>query len=129
MSRILRKRLVYRLFPFNMDEVDVVHDVIGNQPGTMLDVGAHFGNSLAPFEKDGWTVYAFEPDQANRALLTSRHPAAAGRSARDFGNRRREGVLVHQRRVDGHQHSLTLPPLARSDHRSEEHTSELQSRM
>ena len=37
----------------------------------MLDVGAHYGSSLAPFAEDGWEVYAFEPDPANRVYLES----------------------------------------------------------
>ena len=40
--------------------------------GTMIDVGAHFGSSLGRFAKAGWTVYAFEPDPANRAKLVNR---------------------------------------------------------
>lgn len=35
----------------------------------MVDIGAHYGSSLAPFADDGWTVHAFEPDPANRAEL------------------------------------------------------------
>ncbi|MEJ7783663.1 MAG: FkbM family methyltransferase [Solirubrobacteraceae bacterium] len=35
----------------------------------MLDVGAHYGSSLAPFADDGWSVHAFEPDPDNRARL------------------------------------------------------------
>lgn len=30
--------------------------------GIMIDVGAHFGESFSQYLKDGWTVYAFEPD-------------------------------------------------------------------
>lgn len=37
--------------------------------GVMLDVGAHYGSSLAPFARDGWSIHAFEPDPANRAEL------------------------------------------------------------
>lgn len=45
--------------------------------GVMIDVGAHQGSSLIGFLDDGWTVYAFEPDDKNRGLLqerVSRHP-------------------------------------------------------
>lgn len=35
----------------------------------MLDVGAHYGSSLAPFVQAGWSVHAFEPDPDNRAEL------------------------------------------------------------
>lgn len=71
-----RQKLVYRLLGYNIDEVGIVHSVIGEQKGIMLDVGAHWGNSLAPFLESGWTVFAFEPDPSNRATLTSRHPGA-----------------------------------------------------
>lgn len=37
--------------------------------GVMVDVGAHFGESLAPYLKLGWEIHAFEPDPANRAKL------------------------------------------------------------
>ncbi|WP_198166612.1 FkbM family methyltransferase [Mycobacterium sherrisii] len=40
----------------------------------MLDVGAHQGYSAAPFVVRKWSVYAFEPDPANRAILASRFP-------------------------------------------------------
>lgn len=42
----------------------------------MLDVGAHFGSSLAPFLAAGWAVHAFEPDPSNRAFLTAGYPGA-----------------------------------------------------
>jgi FkbM family methyltransferase len=42
----------------------------------MLDIGAHQGSSAAPFLERGWTVHAFEPDPANRKILSSRCPDA-----------------------------------------------------
>ena len=60
------------LGPLKLDEVGIVFKVIGGTPGTMIDVGAHFGESLTPFLGHGWTVHAFEPDPANRAILLSR---------------------------------------------------------
>lgn len=36
----------------------------------MIDVGAHYGSSMLKFAKAGWTVYCFEPDDDNRAVLT-----------------------------------------------------------
>jgi FkbM family methyltransferase len=54
----------------------MVCQVIGDTPGLMLDVGAHQGFALAPFLERGWTVHAFEPDPANRKILTARCPAA-----------------------------------------------------
>lgn len=53
-----------------MDEVEVVYKVLENvDHGTMVDVGAHHGQSLAPFARQGWAVYAFEPDDENRKCL------------------------------------------------------------
>lgn len=39
--------------------------------GLMVDVGAHLGGSLAPFVRQGWRVFAIEPDSVNRAALLS----------------------------------------------------------
>jgi FkbM family methyltransferase len=64
------------LGPPDLDEVLTVFRVIGETPGTMLDVGAHHGSSLTPFLKRGWTTHALEPDPANRAILSSRCPGA-----------------------------------------------------
>ncbi len=46
-------------------------DTLRNDPQaqTMVDVGAHTGGSLGPFAVAGWQVYAFEPDDVNRAKL------------------------------------------------------------
>lgn len=66
-----------RLVGGHLEEVEIVFRVIGGQPGTMLDVGAHFGSSLAPFLSRGWEVYAFEPDPANRAALSANFPNAS----------------------------------------------------
>jgi FkbM family methyltransferase len=37
----------------------------------MVDVGAHFGGSLAPFLRADWRVLAFEPDRRNRDALAA----------------------------------------------------------
>ncbi|MEM9519247.1 MAG: FkbM family methyltransferase [Actinomycetota bacterium] len=37
--------------------------------GVMVDVGAHRGTTSSPFLEAGWQVYAFEPDNRNRAEL------------------------------------------------------------
>lgn len=47
----------------------MVFSAIGQTPGVMVDVGAHYGFSLAPFAEAGWSVHAFEPDPTNRAEL------------------------------------------------------------
>jgi len=56
--------------------VDIAFRVIGRPPGAMIDVGAHWGTTLAAFLESGWTVYAFEPDPTNRAVLSSDYPGA-----------------------------------------------------
>ncbi|MCV7030341.1 FkbM family methyltransferase [Mycobacterium sherrisii] len=69
------KALARRVLPpWDLDEVGMVFYAIGRTPGTMLDVGAHQGYSAAPFLVRKWTVYAFEPDPANRAILSKRFP-------------------------------------------------------
>ena len=40
----------------------------------MIDVGAHWGTSLGLFVKNGWKVYAFEPDRENFQELVRRYP-------------------------------------------------------
>jgi len=54
-----------------LDESDIAWDFFRSQttPGTMVDVGAHYGSALRPFVRNGWQVFAFEPDAKNRAHL------------------------------------------------------------
>ncbi len=58
---------------FEPDETKLVFNVLQAkcQNGVMVDVGAHFGTTLAPFANCGWEVYAFEPDASNREKLVS----------------------------------------------------------
>jgi FkbM family methyltransferase len=72
----LRQFVAGVLGPPEMDEVAMVCRIIGASPGVMLDVGAHQGHSLQPFLKRGWRAYAFEPDPANRSILSTRFPSA-----------------------------------------------------
>jgi FkbM family methyltransferase len=64
-------RLRGRRYPLQMDEAQAAFQVLteARSSGTMIDVGAHFGGSLAPFLDTGWRVLAFEPDRRNRAAL------------------------------------------------------------
>lgn len=41
----------------------------GVRRGFMVDVGTHWGSSLAPFLWLGWRVLGFEPDPKNRAIV------------------------------------------------------------
>lgn len=62
--------LVRRVMAASPDEAALMHRVLARYtPGTMVDVGAHFGSTLIPFARDGWRVHAFEPDERNRAKL------------------------------------------------------------
>lgn len=61
-----------RLFPYKPDETKIAYQALKADTfkGLMLDVGAHHGDSLAPFARSGWRVFAFEPDSENRKILT-----------------------------------------------------------
>jgi FkbM family methyltransferase len=55
-----------------IDEIDIVYEILKNERGVMIDVGAHFGLSLEPFMNSNWTIHAFEPDPNNRKKLIDR---------------------------------------------------------
>lgn len=60
-------------------EIGVLHHLLtpSHRAGTMVDVGAHIGDSCWPFLDSGWTVWAFEPDPENARRLEGlrrRHP-------------------------------------------------------
>lgn len=61
-----------------LDECALVFDLLdaAHKPGVMVDVGAHFGSSLASFARSGWKVLAFEPDSANRERLEANMAAS-----------------------------------------------------
>lgn len=56
-----------------LDEATIARDFFNSQaaPGTMVDVGAHYGSALRPFARHGWQVFAFKPDAQNRAHLVA----------------------------------------------------------
>lgn len=66
--------------PFNRaeaahyDETDCVAEIFSTTLSgkQMIDVGAHHGWALAPFLEKSWNIYAFEPDEKNRARLLDR---------------------------------------------------------
>jgi len=60
-----------RLFPVNPSETRIAFNILdaGMKPGLMIDVGAHYGESLGIFAESGWEVHAFEPDLDNRKRL------------------------------------------------------------
>src|SRR3546814_10005646 len=60
------------------DETDCVSELFdgGLQGSVMIDVGAHHGHALFPFLEKGWRVFAFAPDDRNRAILRSEEPTS-----------------------------------------------------
>jgi FkbM family methyltransferase len=46
------------------DEAKIIADYFARHPrqGVIIDVGAHFGTSFKPYLREGWRVYAYEPD-------------------------------------------------------------------
>ena len=62
------------LFPINPSEVKIAYQVLSGwrQPGVMIDIGAHHGESIAMFAESGWEIHAFEPDPENRKELEMR---------------------------------------------------------
>lgn len=53
----------------SFDEGDLIESFFTKGKGTLIDVGAHFGESFAYYEKCGWEVLAFEPDPTNRERI------------------------------------------------------------
>lgn len=56
------------------DETECIAHLYANQPcgRVMVDVGAHQGTALMPFLNMEWRIFAFEPDEKNRAILVQR---------------------------------------------------------
>lgn len=67
-------------------------------PGTMVDVGAHFGGALRPFIRHGWQVFAFEPDAKNRARLLAGYQQHASLmiDPRAVSDQPRQGVTFYR---------------------------------
>ena len=74
LAKALPESLKRRLRSILPDESRLIYNLFGHGglDRIMLDVGACKGDSLAPFAEGGWTVYAFEPDDENRAELNRR---------------------------------------------------------
>jgi len=66
----LRKELKYfKRHKFSEAELIYVFFKYFQKDKVMMDVGAHYGETFAPYEKNGWKIYAFEPDPANRKRI------------------------------------------------------------
>ncbi len=81
------------------DETDGVANLFQQtlSGSTMIDVGAHHGTALAPFLDRGWKVFAFEPDDQNRAKLLERlakhkHKDFVSLDTRCVGNKSQKGA-------------------------------------
>jgi len=66
----LRKELKYTSH-VKFSEAQIIHTFFKyfSKTKVMIDVGAHYGESFAPYEKDGWKIFAFEPDPENRKRI------------------------------------------------------------
>ena len=58
----------------SIDETHLVSLILADKPkgSVMIDVGGHHGSALAPFNRMGWDIFAFEPDPRNRKYLEGR---------------------------------------------------------
>jgi FkbM family methyltransferase len=65
-----------------------------DKAGTMIDVGACFGDTLMPFSTRGWRVLAFEPDPENRAELMSRIKGRKNISVSDLAIAEKDGETL-----------------------------------
>ena len=96
--RLMWRRMLRNATRQSVDEASIAFEVLSEQVrrGVMIDVGAHFGGSLAPFVSSGWVVLAFEPDKRNRAVLQTA-----------FGHR--ENIRIDPRAVtDTRRENVTL---------------------
>lgn len=96
------------LGPFGRDEHAHWDETLGvreytssNKSGTMIDVGAHEGYALMPFLNDGWSVFAFEPDDKNRTKLLERlnkhkNKTLVSLDTRCVSNKSQEGVSFYR---------------------------------
>lgn len=75
----------------------------------MLDVGAHWGTSLASFLAAGWTGHAFEPAPASRAKLVSDHPNSSIDHRAVTEKDCEMNASFYQRSVQRHKHPISIP--------------------
>src|SRR5688572_2743680 len=89
--------------PAALDEASIAWEFFQLQGtcGVMIDVGAHYGNALAPFASSGWEVFAFEPDPINRARLLKNFDGGARLrvDARAVGEQSRRGVPFYRSKI------------------------------
>lgn len=78
--RVVQENIPTLLGPFgrgdsaHWDETLGVAEIFSGpmKGGMMIDVGGHHGSALMPFLNKGWKIFAFEPDEKNRAVLLER---------------------------------------------------------
>jgi FkbM family methyltransferase len=72
----LRSSTIERYFKVNkytnFEEANLIYIFLRfyRESSCMIDVGAHHGESLEPYESIGWKIYAFEPDPENRKKIS-----------------------------------------------------------
>ncbi|MGY8651010.1 MAG: FkbM family methyltransferase, partial [Verrucomicrobiia bacterium] len=80
-KQYVQKHMTSLLGPFersdsaHWDETLGVAEIFSGRPvkgSMMIDVGGHHGSALMPFLNKGWKIFAFEPDEKNRAQLLER---------------------------------------------------------
>ena len=75
-SLALARRVFRRLTTQAFSEAELIQQHFARRRGgTMIDVGAHFGESHRPYLDRGWHVVAFEPDPSNRSRISTSHGA------------------------------------------------------
>lgn len=59
---------------YGFSESDLIYNWFHQRQknGIMFDVGSHYGESLSPYLKMGWEVYAFEPDPRNVKIISQK---------------------------------------------------------
>ncbi len=69
----LLRRWIHELA--KIDEVEIIAELFrkSKSDNVMLDIGAHWGESLDTFAGMGWKVHAFEPDPQNFSKLSNRY--------------------------------------------------------
>ena len=126
-----RRGLSRLLGPTQPNESYIAYSVLRHSRGVMVDVGAHYGSSLAPFADAGWSIHAFEPDPQNRAELEAAYgdrpnvtivPKAVSDEAGEmmlFTSAISSGVSSLAAFTPSHSASVSVPVITMTDYLSD----------